>query len=378
LAQGGKLTYEHLYGEVADILNTNGYLHEGMKRVMKDATETVDINQNRLEALGNRLAKVFGGMSLCGPRVFTSPTNSETKMCEMFYPYKHLLHSFHNGFEGAYDINQALRKDIIIDNRNSRAKTTHVTNDASSLIETMMWKRETQNEKVSPLETALKMKQQRMKVAKQESSCPIVRGSMSEDKKKYFGTNTYTLDQYQDEFCNYEHLDLADSRMVNFAMLYAGDDFDSNKYRYMNDLAKIVKFEVTDACSSPLFSPNDISLQNIAVDGKKNTKWVGIIKLDSTTKSGYLHNLLRCRSLNYIPRTQVGIRIFVDPNRCCEGTKDASECKEKCISLKPMKHHFHKENDMVYTVDMKGTHYDLKTGHGNRRRRMLWSRRSGC
>ena len=388
LAQGGKITYKHLYGEVVDILNPNGYLHEGMKRVVEDATKATDINEKRLKALKESLEKSFNGISLCGPRVFTSPTSSEIKMCEMFYPYKHLLNSFHIGFDRSYAISRAFRKDILVNNdvtKKEKHDGDSKDEDANSLIE--MMKGKTYSVKTSPLIATLKKKQSVERTSEEsdntittKSSCPIVRGSMKEDKTQYFGTNTYTLDQYKNEFCKYEHLDLADTRLVNVAMLFAGDDFDSKKYKYMNDLAKIIKFEVTDECSSPMFSPNDISLQNIAIDGKQDAKWVAIIKLDSTTKNGYIRNeLLKCKSLDYLPKTNLEVRIFVDPSGCCEGTKDVSECKKTC-ALAPMKHFYHKESDMKYTIHMKGSSYELQTGHGTRRRRrrLFWGSRSGC
>ena len=36
LAQGGKVTYTNLYGEVVDVLKQHGYLHKGMLKILDD------------------------------------------------------------------------------------------------------------------------------------------------------------------------------------------------------------------------------------------------------------------------------------------------------------------------------------------------------
>ena len=89
-SQGGQITKENLYGEVKDVLEKDGYLHKGMLRVLKDAK------------LGSDMVKkvniIFSDISLCGPRTFRDPQKGEEWMCEIFYPYKHLLKAFSDGF----------------------------------------------------------------------------------------------------------------------------------------------------------------------------------------------------------------------------------------------------------------------------------------
>ena len=91
LAQGGNLTPQNLYGELVDVLRYDGYLHKGLVK----ALTLVDGG----DALKNHTDTIFEETSLCGPRIFTSPVNSEVRVCELFMPYGHVLNSFRTAFQ---------------------------------------------------------------------------------------------------------------------------------------------------------------------------------------------------------------------------------------------------------------------------------------
>ena len=82
----------------------------------------------------------------------------------------------------------------------------------------------------------------------------------------------------------------------------------------MFDLQKYLRYEVLnkDKCSS-LLKPQDISLQKIFIDGRKQEKWVFVAKLDSTSEDGYLKSELpHCKALPYLPSTNLEIKPYLD------------------------------------------------------------------
>eukprot|EP00945_MAST-04E_sp_MAST-4E-sp1_P006067 g6067.t1 len=90
-----------------------------------------------------------------------------------------------------------------------------------------------------------------------------------------------------------------------------------------------------------MFAPNDISIQQInKVDAPAEKEWVMLIKLDWANKKGYLASQLqdgkddnKCRKLNYLPHTEIGIHVFKDQAKCCEDSKNYWDCKKKGCSM---------------------------------------------
>ena len=104
-------------------------------------------------------------------------------------------------------------------------------------------------------------------------------------------------------------------------------------------------------------------------------EWVGLVTLDSESADGYIRREIpQCRTLPYLPHTSVNVKVFVDMDNCCEGTRDADKCDKSC--LKPL-NHFHTKQHLEYDIDVKGTTYS-RSGHISRRRRLLKHRRMGC
>ena len=71
----------------------------------------------------------------------------------------------------------------------------------------------------------------------------------------------------------------------------------------MFELSKQLRYQVTDtSCPAPLFTANDISIQQVAMDvlGKKK-EWVAVVNLNTKDKNGYLQSELPyCKVRNYL------------------------------------------------------------------------------
>jgi hypothetical protein len=71
----------------------------------------------------------------------------------------------------------------------------------------------------------------------------------------------------------YKHLDLSTTNIKNIAIHYLRDDISSEYKKYMLNLKKSLRYDIKDdSCpASPLFTANDISIQQVAMDtlGKK-------------------------------------------------------------------------------------------------------------
>ena len=88
LAQGGNITVQNLYGEIVDIIKQDGYLQEGMNKPIQGI-----FNGDKLKA---KLKNLFETTLLCGPREFGLPTNEAIRLCELFYPYEHMLSTYYD------------------------------------------------------------------------------------------------------------------------------------------------------------------------------------------------------------------------------------------------------------------------------------------
>ena len=75
------------------------------------------------------------------------------------------------------------------------------------------------------------------------------------------------LEEKKQDFClGYNHLDLSDTNIKNVAVHYLKNDisYDDKK---MFELSKQLRYQVTDtSCPAPLFTANDISIQQVAMD----------------------------------------------------------------------------------------------------------------
>jgi hypothetical protein len=92
LSQGGELTKEILYGEILDLLGTNGkknesVIYEGMMKALKHINKRGMKIQVSTDKIESRLEMMFNNIYLCGPHVFNNPKEDGTKVCQLFYSY---------------------------------------------------------------------------------------------------------------------------------------------------------------------------------------------------------------------------------------------------------------------------------------------------
>ena len=88
LAQGGNITVDNLYGEIVDVLKKDGYLQAGMNKAVNGIKDADKLQQT--------INNLFETTLLCGPREFGLPTNEAIRLCELFYPYEHMLGTYYN------------------------------------------------------------------------------------------------------------------------------------------------------------------------------------------------------------------------------------------------------------------------------------------
>ena len=150
----------------------------------------------------------------------------------------------------------------------------------------------------------------------------------------------------------------------------------------MFNLKPSLRYEINDAScpGAPLFTANDISIQQVAMDVLGNKKeWVAVVDLNTQDKNGYLQSELPyCEEKNYLIGAKVEVKAYVDETNCCGRLKSYEDCKakvgceHKLEELKD-KRHKHYSKDVVLT----GTQYTVKSSHVIRRRLLQYGR-GGC
>ncbi len=371
LSQGGNYSRHNLYVEVTDTIKHEGYLHTGMKKLL-DSLKS--IHYSKTQNAKHLVDLFFNDVSLCGPRIVDAPgAKDKKKLCELFIPYQHSMTQFYNLIESLY--------------------TQPMPIQTSSFLETM----ERSLRKRSAVKRIGKNNMQQvmqMKPAPKALDVKCTGGSKwvsSELKKR------------KKLFClGYNHLDLSNTNIRNVAVHYLKNDIDYNNTE-MFRLSKQLRYQVIDAsCPAPLFTANDISIQQVAMDTLgKEKEWVAVVNLNTEDKNGYLQSELpHCEARDYLIGAKVTVKVFEDNKGCCPGLKDFKKCeqlvvrdscksfdsegqceeyntRQKCGDNLPKlvqdKHHKHYSKGVVLT----GTQYTVKSSHVSRRR-LLQNQNGGC
>jgi len=384
LAQGGNLTVKNVYGEIVDMLKKDGYLQTGMKKVVDGIK-----NGDKLKA---KLNSLFETTLLCGPREFGLPTNEAIRLCELFYPYEHMLGTYYNEVNALLEPLQRRRRRRIL------GVWSRVTNSVTALMNSasaivfgdadaenfgmqklqdeidMLKKNDAVLEKKDAIShneiQDLKRKDaiSRHKIQRLEKKDAISRHKIQRLEKKDAiiqsqanKTNTFlavlkrnekrkrrlgSASPLADELCpfvtmgdrstyrkdidtlcaGYAHIDLNHpGTVVNVAIMLPWDI----PAKLIPELREKARYEISDDCPTPMFTANDISLQNI--DGAD----LFIVQLDATSPNGYLKKELpQCGAVinaalkPHIPKTTIDVKIWRDHEDCCKDTKDYKVCKE--------------------------------------------------
>eukprot|EP00943_MAST-04B_sp_MAST-4B-sp1_P008981 g8981.t1 len=342
LSQGGHYNRHNLYVEVTEAIKKGGYLHKGMKDLVASLSSSVDTRNAT-----DRVDAFFEEVSLCGPRIVNAPGNNERKLCELFVPYHHAMKSFYTLIESLFLTPITIQSSFLETMERSLRKRSEPTRFGKNNLQPML----------------------QMKTKTVNATCT--------------GGSKWTsaeLEQKKRGFClGYNHLDLSDTNIKNVAVHYLKHDisYDDKK---MFELSKQLRYQVTDySCPAPLFTANDISIQQVAMDtlGKKK-EWVAVVNLNTLDKNGYLQSELPfCEDRKYLIGSKVEVKAYVDESNCCKHVKGYKECEELCgKKLKELidKGNKHYSKDVVVT----GTQYRLENSHVSRRRRLFQEHQGGC
>ena len=111
-------------------------------------------------------------------------------------------------------------------------------------------------------------------------------------------------------FCPvHKHIDLGED-VANIAMVYVEHDINPKHKDIQAQVIDKLKFVVEDACQSAMFTEDDISLQKIVgISEKKH--WVALVRLDSTSKDGYLQSQLAQCKIDYMPQTSINVKVEI-------------------------------------------------------------------
>eukprot|EP00942_MAST-04A_sp_MAST-4A-sp1_P011612 g11612.t1 len=355
LSQGGDYSRHNLYVEVTDTIKKNGYLHRGMIKLL-DSLQS--IRTGKRQNAKHLIDLFFNDVSLCGPRIVDAPgAKDKKKLCELFIPYQHSMTQFYNLIESLY-------------------KQPMPIQTSSSFLETM----EKSLRKRSAVKRIGKNNMQQVMQAK-----PAKTPKAEQQCKHFESGSTWTsenLATMKQTYCTgYNHLDLSSTEIKNIAIHYLKNDiaYDDKK---MFSLKQSLRYEIDDAScpAAPLFTPKDISIQQVAMDtlGKKK-EWVAVVNLNTKDDNGYLQSELpRCESeKHYLIGAKVNVKAYVDNENCCLGEVNYQKCIDGCEhKLKKLKdkRHKHYSKDVLLT----GTQYRVENSHVRRRRRLLQYGRGGC
>jgi hypothetical protein len=296
----------------------------------------------------------FNEVSLCGPRIVDTPGNAENKLCELFIPYKHAMKSFYNLIKSLYTQPMPIQTSSFLETmEKSLRKRSAGKRIGKNNIQNMM--------QMKPAPTALE--------AKCTGGSKWVSSQLKKRKK---------------DFClGYNHIDLSDTNIKNVAVHYLKNDIAYNDTE-MFRLSEQLRYQVTDtSCPAPLFTPKDISIQQVAMDTLgKEKEWVAVVNLNTKHDNGYLQSELPyCKARDYLIGATVKVKAYVDNANCCEGLVDFEDCKKKksCkngVELSVLKDK--KDKHYSRDVELTGTQYTVANSLVNRRRRLLQYGRGGC
>ena len=151
----------------------------------------------------------------------------------------------------------------------------------------------------------------------------------------------------------------------------------------MFSLKQALRYDIKDtSCpAAPLFTPKDISIQQVNMDTLgKEKEWVAVVNLNTQSKNGYLQSELPyCKAREYLIGAKVEVKAYIDDSNCCDDLKDYKQCKGKDTCKDDKLAELKDNRDKHYSKDviLTGTHYEVTNSIiGRRRRRMLQKSRA--
>jgi hypothetical protein len=404
LSQGGNLTTANLYGEIVDVLKLDGYLQTGMTTAIQALSGS--------DKIINGLKTMFTTTYLCGPRTFDMPndaTNSGIQLCELFYPYAHMLDGYFDSVQtmltflerrrrrrrlqswpatwveeaqhwartmGALVFGQgndkkeidalhreveAAKHDAAIEQAKLSRQIVNLTAQVVNVQHNVRKEVRFDHDAFSDL---LSQNKQRLRRLDSPVSpfCPAITKALYPDPSTWQNlVNTYCP--------GYSDVGLMDDNLVILALVYA-DDVSPEQVPMLQDQGR---YSVVDDCPTRTFSAADISLQ--VVDDEN----LFVISLDSTSPNGYIRKELpECGNWNTpsafprIPQDTISVKVYRDGGGCCPGTKDYGVCQANGCSAEPTPVKDKATNlQFEYDTKVTGEVFTVSYGHKRRRRRAL-------
>eukprot|EP00942_MAST-04A_sp_MAST-4A-sp1_P000771 g771.t1 len=357
LSQGGDYSRHNLYVEVSEAIKVDGYLHKGMKKLLKS------LGEHKTKYARKIVDSFFNEVSLCGPRIVDQPgAKDKTKLCELFIPYKHAMTQFYNLIELLFAKPMTVQE----------GSTSFLESMESSLRKRQLTATKNRLGKNTNMQQIMQAKPAATK-PKAEQQCKHAEAGAT--------TTSSELAEWKKTHCTgYNHIDLSNTDVKNIAIYYLKNDlsYDNKK---MLGLKHTLRYDVNDdSCpAAPLFTAKDISIQQVAMDtlGKKK-EWAAVVNLNTKDENGYLQSELpNCKVRKYLIGTKVQVKAYVDDDGCCDGLKEYKQCDSACVdkltALKDKKH-----KDYSKDVILAGTHYKVENSKGMRRRLLQETNGGGC
>jgi hypothetical protein len=180
------------------------------------------------------------------------------------------------------------------------------------------------------------------------------------------------------------HLDLSTTDIKNIAIHYLKGDISSEYQKYMIKVKESLRYDIKDSscAAAPLFTANDISIQQVNMDTLgKEKEWVAVVNLNTKDENSYLQSELPfCKAREYLIGAKVEVKAYIDNSNCCDDLRDYKQCivKPGCKDnkLTTLKDKTNKKysKDIVLT----GTQYEVTSSYDDvRRRRLLQDRSKG-
>eukprot|EP00942_MAST-04A_sp_MAST-4A-sp1_P004599 g4599.t1 len=319
-------------------------------------------NKNMYQIHARKLVNsFFNEVSLCGPRIVDQPgAKDKKKLCELFVPYQHAMTQFYNLIELLF------------------VNPMKAQQGSSSFLETLessLRKRQlTATEK--RLGNNMNANIQHTMQAKPATAKPKAEQQCNHEitSTKWTSDN---LAQMKQRYCSgYKHIDLSNTDVKNIAIYYLENDL-SYDNKTMLSLKHTLRYNVNDnSCpAAPLFTANDISIQQVNMDTiGKEKEWVAVVNLNTQSKNGYLQSELPyCKAREYLIGAKVEVKAYIDDSNCCDDLKDYKQCKVKvnCEDDKLTKLKDNRDKHYSKDVILTGTHYEVTNSIIGRRRRLL-------
>ena len=405
-SQGGNFNFDNLYTEVSDTLKRGGYIHSGLMKLLNSLP---NVNAGKKIAASKFVTAFFADLNMCGPRMIDAPGEPDTKLCQLFVPYKRSFNQFLQMVKSMYVWTSAKKQPTsqkstaILSPR--RARPTTISRRTPSVPQrarpkTISRRTPSVPHGVNrPLRNASSLldvqdhlfveRRLRQTNSNSERFADIMKNKLKKEGaaketrcKAYF---TKPLREWKDAFCPIpRHLDFNDAQIRTIAVHYHSAfhlaDFE------MLSLAQKLRFKVEDkSCPTPLFAGNDISIQQISIPSKADKEWAAVVSLNTDAKDGYIQSEAKhCRDKDYLAGAEVDVQLYIDSDACCESSNDWHDCKGICKdskgsrkdgTLEPMKDAHGKP--YVVKVDVRGSRY-VVNDKSSFRRKLLQRRYGSC